>query len=270
MTAGIAWPYYMLGLAAALLAILFAVRERTAAASVSPDIGSAQTIGRREVQADASLVSASKTGYIMVMADGMGAEDLSVRIAEIACQAIEEQYSYYADRMNTALFFRSAMTIADKRVKNYLSGERGGVSLAIALITGERLYYALCGNARIYVLRKGELVSLCEPHIMRKFAETAYFAGRIDKETALSHLNDKRVYRYIGCEDFEPGEEELPVRLKVGDCVALMTDGVCISQRELVSALSGRDTARKLARKIISVCEAMNCEDNASVTVAKM
>jgi serine/threonine protein phosphatase PrpC len=266
-------PYTVVLSLAALLVILLFLRERIARAGAKDiDIGSAQTRGRRETQADAFTVSMSKNGYMMVVADGAGAEDLGVKLAEIACSAIEEQYTYYGSDMNIALFFKSAMTLANKRVHNYLGGERGGVSLTVALLCENKLHFAYAGNTVLAVLRKGELVPLYRGHTMREFAEKTFSEGKIERDEALTHLRDKRVYRYIGQEEFEFEGTAAPVQLKVGDLVVLMTDGVSDAlgfgrTREL---LSGRGDGRALAASVIAACESAFCDDNASVVIAKI
>jgi serine/threonine protein phosphatase PrpC len=248
------------------------LRARVAKSATFADIGCAQTKGKRETQADACAFSMSKSGYMMVVADGMGAEGLGVKLSKIACQAMEEQYSYYGNNMNTALFFKSAMTFANKRVCNYLGGERGGVSLSVALVIGMQLHFAYAGNTMLAVLRNGNLIPLYKGHTMREFAEKSYTEGKIGRDDALARLYDQRVYRYIGHEEFDFEGEALPVSLKPGDIVALMTDGVfsCLGMRAVGELLSERGDGRTLADKVIAACEQALCDDNASVIVAKI
>jgi serine/threonine protein phosphatase PrpC len=267
------WPHVLIGALALLLVILFVLRERTAkTVATQIDLGSGQTIGKRELQADVCSVASSKTGYMAVVADGMGAERFGVKISQIACEAVEERFSCYEDHMNTALFFKNAMTVADKRIKNYLGGERGGVSLTIAVIMGNRLYYSYCGNTRLAVWRRGSLISLYAGNTMREFAEKAYLSGKLKREDAVRRLNDKRVYRYLGMEDFRPEKEETPIRLESGDRIILMTDGVfeSVGRTELAGILAEKGSAQVLAEKVIAACEKAVCEDNASVVIAKV
>ncbi|MDR1245684.1 MAG: protein phosphatase 2C domain-containing protein [Clostridiales Family XIII bacterium] len=266
------WPYIFALSSALVVLLLLVFRERAAKEVTFVDIGGAQTKGRRETQADAFAVSMSKSGYMMVIADGMGAETLGVKLSKIACQAIEEQYSYYGNNMNTALFFKSAMAFANKRVCNYLGGERGGVSLVVALMIGKRLHFAYAGNTMLAVLRNGELIPLFKGHTMREFAEKSYAEGKLERDDALARLYDKRVYRYIGHEEFDFEGEGAPVSLKAGDVAILMTDGVfsCLGMRNTGELLSGRGDGRTLAGKVIAACERAFCDDNASVIVAKI
>jgi serine/threonine protein phosphatase PrpC len=267
------WPYGIVGLLAVSLVILLTVRERVVKKGMAGvSIGSAQARGRRESQADACSVSASRSGYLMIVADGMGAESFHVKISEIVCRVIEEQYSYYGSNMNTALFFKSAMALANKRVLNYLGGDRGGVSLTVALLIGSKLHFSHAGNTRLAVLRNGELISLYKGHTMREFAEKSYMTGTIGRDEALAHLYDQRVYRYIGHEEFDFEGEEMPVALKPGDIVALMTDGVfdSLGWRNICELLSESGNGRTLADKVIAACERVSCDDNASIVVAKI
>jgi serine/threonine protein phosphatase PrpC len=257
---------------AALLVILLVLRERANAGAANISVGGDRTRGRREVQADAWTAGSSRSGYMAAVADGMGQGTLSARLAEIACQAAEEQYARYGDDMNTARFLKDTMLLAHRRVKTRLGGERGGVSFTVIAIVGNRLHYARCGNTELAVLRNGNFVSLYRGHTMREFAERSFSAGELSREDALAHLNDKRVYRYIGHEDLEPDGEETPVRLRQGDIVVLMTDGVteCLGRPEIARLLAGKGSAAALAEGLVSACEKAFCEDNATAVVVKV
>jgi serine/threonine protein phosphatase PrpC len=268
-------PYALLFSLTLLLLVLLVIREKTArrVSSAGLDIGSALAVGRREVQADACLVSASKSGYLLAVFDGMGAERRSAKLSEIVCGAIEEQYSHYGNEhdTDTNLFFKSALSFADRRVKNFLADDGGGVSASVALVINDRLFYAYCGNTLLAVLRKGMFVPLYAGHTVRDFAEKAYLAGEMEREDALLFLSDKRVYRFVGSAEFEP-EIGTPVRLEKGDVIVLMTDGVfsSLGKREITDILSGKDDANALAKKLIEACEKADCDDNAAVLIARV
>lgn len=269
----IAGAYVVLFALAALLLVLLAVREHLARSVTEFETGCARTTGKRETQADICFASASRSGYLMVVADGMGAEHRATKSSEIASGIFEEQYTYYGNEsgINTALFFRNAFSLADRRVKHYLAGERGGVSLSAAVVIGDHLLCAHCGNTRLAVLRKGCLAPLYEGHTVRAFAEKLYLTGGLAREDAVAHLYDKRVYRCIGSETFEP-EICSPVQLQKGDRIILMTDGVfsALGLQKIAELLSEKRSAAVLAQRIVSACETAVCEDNAAVVVAKV
>jgi serine/threonine protein phosphatase PrpC len=268
-----ALPYAILFVLALFLVILLVLRERLAKGVTGFDIAYALTTGRRETQADACLVSASKSGYLMAVSDGMGAEYRGTKVSEIVCGILEEQYSYYGNesRMNAGLFFGNALSLADRRIKNYLAGERGGASLCAAVVIGDHLLCAYSGNARLAVLRKGCLVSLYEGHTVRELAQKTYLAGGIDQEAAIAYTGDRRVYSCLGCDSFE-SEICAPVQLQKGDRIILMTDGVffTLGWQRITEILSGKGSATALAQRIISACEAASCDDNAATVVAKV
>jgi serine/threonine protein phosphatase PrpC len=267
-----AWPHIAIGIMAMSLVILLALRERASAGVTNVSVGGAGTRGRREIQADAWTAASSRSGYMAAVADGMGKGTLSAVLARIACQTVEEQYAYHGDDMNTALFFKNTMSLAHRRVKTGAGGERCGVSLIVIVIVGDRLHYARCGNAELAVIRNGNFVSLCAGHTMREYAEKLFSEGKISREDAISHINDKRVYRYMGHEEFEPDGEETPVRLQPGDRVVLMTDGVIesLGRPEIARLLAGKGSGAALADELIQACKKSFCEDNATAVVVKV
>jgi serine/threonine protein phosphatase PrpC len=257
-----------------LLLVLFVVRERAAGNIFAGfDIGSAIALGKREAQADACLANISKSGYLLAVLDGIGAERKSAKLSEIAGGAIEEMYSRYGSEndINAALFFKTALSLANRRIKNFLSGERGGVSAAVALIIKDRLFYAYCGNALVSVFRNGVLVPLYAGHTVSDFAKKAYLAGEMKRAEAVSLLSDERVYRFVGGDEFEP-EVGTPVSLKKGDVILLMTDGVfsSLGKHEITDILSKKGDAVALANSLIAACENAGCEDNATALIMRV
>jgi NMD protein affecting ribosome stability and mRNA decay len=68
----------------------------------------------------------------------------------------------------------------------------------VVVIKDNYLHYAVVGNIKIAVFRKGDLVPVSAGHTIDMLVENKFVEGTITKEEALKRLEDKRVYNYLG------------------------------------------------------------------------
>ena len=234
------------------------------------DIGKSMTIGSREVQEDQIGTAETPAGIMAVLADGAGKAcggRIASRIAVDTCIDIFQDYNAFH---NPQHYFRKAFHYANKEILKALEQEnRGSASVGCVLISKGLLYYSLVGNVGIYVYREGNLVPVSSGHTIAVLAEEKFREGRISREEALTLLQNKRLYNYLGQDGFQDMELfDAPVRMKQGDIVVLMSDGLydLIGDRELEEVL-GR--ASDCQRKAYDMIELVNqnpgeMKDNAS------
>lgn len=235
------------------------------------DVGKSMTIGSREVQEDQAETLETDTGMMAVLADGAGQAyggRIASRIAVDTCVDIFKDYNAFN---NPQYYFRKAYHCANKEILKVLGDERrGSASAGCVLIREGFLYYAQVGNIKICVYREGTLVPVSTGHTVAVLAEQKFQEGTISREDALALLENQRLYNYLGQDGFRDIEYfDAPVRLKQGDIVVLMSDGIyeLLGFKEIETIL---EQASDCQRKAFDIIELVNqnpseTKDNASI-----
>lgn len=244
------------------------------------EIGCCKTIGSREVQEDFYQVTVTGNGMLAVLADGMGKELGGKIAAKKVIEVLRELFQEYNALDHPVYFFQKAFQTANREVLKLFDDGRGSAVVSAVLLregnfSGDlpTLYYAIVGNVKIAVLRNGELVPVGTGHTVNVLAENKYYCGDLTREDALIMLNEKRVYRYIGQDDFNDIEfYDVPVQLKKDDIVVLMSDGVYeeLDWRELEEYLGQKKSCKKIAFDIIEhINRKPGIKDNACIVLIR-
>lgn len=262
---------------AALGALLFALlllrmlaHERRPAPGT--DIGESMTIGSRQVQEDNYLTMETGSGILAVLADGMGREFGGRVASRIAVEAFGELFKDYNAFDNPQYYFRKAFNVANKEILNAVDEQRGGASVAAAMIRGGKLYYAVAGDVKIAVFRGEDLIPVSEGHTIDMLAQREFRSGRLTRQEAVALLEQHRLYNYVGQDGFKDIELfDTPLTLQSGDIVTLMSDGVynCLPWREIEAVLSGKQACQQKAFEIIERINNSRDDqkDNASIVL---
>ncbi len=268
-----------------ILAIYLFILILTAARFLSPAkaagrvmrrfrVGRAMTIGTRQVQEDNYGICQGPDAFLAVLADGMGKSYGGKVSSRIAVETLKDMFTCYQSAENPAYFFQRSFRMANSAILDELDDGRGGASVGAVLIRDNQLYYAVAGNVKVAVYRKGGLVPLSTGHTIDMLAEGKFMEGTITRQQALELLENKRLYNYIGQDGFEEIEFfDTPVRLKEKDIVVLMSDGLYegTDWRRIEELLAGRG---KLQQKAYEIIEAVNTgiqkeKDNASIVLVE-
>ncbi len=238
-------------------------------------IGKCMTIGDREIQEDDTGAVQKKNGTLLVLADGMGRAFGGRISSRLAVSAFLELFQEQSAFERPQYYFRRAFAAANQRILEELDDQRGGASVAAALITENRLFYALAGNVKVAVFRDGDLISVSEGHTIGVLAQQQFRAGRITREEALQILEKKRLYNYVGQDGFHDIEYfSEPITLQTGDLVVLLSDGVyeCLKWRDIEDILRVEAEAQDMALNIIEKVNDSPKEhkDNASVVLLRI
>ncbi len=268
-----------------ILAIYLFILILTAARFLSPAkaagrvmrrfrVGRAMTIGTRQVQEDNYGICQGPDAFLAVLADGMGKSYGGKVSSRIAVETLKDMFTCYQSAENPVYFFQRSFRMANSAILDELDDGRGGASVGAVLIRDNQLYYAVAGNVKVAVYRKGGLVPLSTGHTIDMLAEGKFMEGTITRQQALELLENKRLYNYIGQDGFEEIEFfDTPVRLKEKDIVVLMSDGLYegTDWKRIEELLAGRG---KLQQKAYEIIEAVNTgiqkeKDNASIVLVE-
>lgn len=227
---------------------------RTRAQTGKSFCGSAKTTGSQVIQADCAQAVRTGAGIMAVIADGIGKENTGKVCAQIAADALLDRYEPYCVLNNPEYFFRTAFYEANLRIQKTIGERKGGACLAAVFLNGRAMHYALAGDARIALLRGGELIPISVGQTMDVLAAHAYEKGKLSKKEAVWSMEEKRAWNYLGLDGFHEIETaERPIRLKPGDQIFLASKGIWQEltwaeiEDVLISPMSLQEKAERLA-----------------------
>lgn len=235
--------------------------------------GTAQTTGNREIQADALDIQIAAAGKLAVLADGIGKENTGKVCASLAVKEFVEAFSLYRSLNNPGYFFERTMYGLHRSMQKVLEERQGGASVGVVLLTEEKLHYAMAGQVRIALFRGGDLIPLCESQTVDVLAQRAYQEGKISRQETIWSLKDRKLWNYVGKDGFCQMEVcEVPVQLKRGDLVVMMTKGIYeeVPFTEMERILGNEMlTAQGKADRIVHCADESMAQDkeNGSITV---
>lgn len=254
-----------------LLKLFFDMQETTKDKE-KLDVGACMTIGGRDVQEDQYGWVTTAAGTMAVLADGAGKTfggRIASKLAVDTCLDIFQDYNAFH---NPQYYFRKAFHAANKEILKVLEDETyGSASVGCVLIRDGYLYYAVVGNVKVGVFRDGNLVAVSSGHTVAVLAEEKFREGRLSRQDAITMLENRRLYNYLGKDDFQDIELfDAPVHLKQGDIVVLMSDGVydLLGYKEIELILE--ETTTDCNEKAFKMMESVNqntseWKDNASI-----
>lgn len=233
------------------------------------------TIGSREIQEDEVGTLATTAGLLAVLADGMGKE-FGARIASrTAVGTFLDLFRDYNAFDNPQYYYRKAFNAENRAILKEFGDEGyGAASVGAAMIQQNWLYYAVVGNVKICIYRKGDLVPVSAGHTLDVLAEDHFKTGKLSREDALVMLENHRLYNYLGQDGFKDIELfDRPIALQPGDVVVLMSDGIydLIPWKDLESILAAGQDCQSMAYEIIEQVNQNKSEnkDNASIILIR-
>lgn len=233
-----------------------------------------QTIGTREVQEDKLDIAESPRGLFAVVSDGIGRRNGGKISSKIAIETFVDLFERLNPFDNPEYFFKQSYNIVNREILKFVDEDRCGACVSCVLIEKNVLYYAVVGNVKIAVYRKGDLVPISNGHTLDALAKEKFIKGEISKNRLRFMLNQTRVYNYVGQDGFKDIEiYKEPIQLQRGDIVAIFTDGVynTVSWMDIEGELSQKTDINMKATNIIEqVKKEPDEKDNATVVLIKV
>ena len=147
-------------------------------------------------------------------------------------------------------------------------------AVSAVMIQGGFLFYGIVGNVKIAVFRNEELIPLGTGHTVDVLAQDKYLEGVLTREDALSMLQEKRIYNYLGRDGFkEIRFYDKPVRLQEGDVVAIFSNGMqeSVTWKEMEDCLARKKSCKRMAFDLVElVNQKKGDKDNASVILIRV
>lgn len=177
---------------------------------------------------------------LMVLADGMGGHPHGDRAAETALQVLSEQFlsqavpgltlpGSFLDRA-----FRQAHNTLLSQAAQWQLEENHRTTLVACLVQRGLLWWAHCGDSRLYLVRGGELVMRTRDHSFAELSEALHGAGVPGDPPVPAHI----LFSCLGGHRLPMVDRGGPWSLAEGDRILLCSDGLWGSLSDL-SVLQG-------------------------------
>ena len=214
----------------------------------SIQIANIQGIGAREEQQDSfgvtDVMNLNK-GVFAVVADGMGGVANGMEISRaITSNMLNIFQSFPSDAYDPVTMLLGMVTDTQEKVRMLIEqhgNELSGSTVVAAIINNDSLHFVSVGDSRIYLWRGDALVLLNREHNCATYLDEQAARGEISLAEARNTPQRAALTSFIGLDGhLQIDNNATPVKLKGGDRVVLMSDGVfaTLSEDELADALS--------------------------------
>lgn len=215
------------------------------------NIGNAQNIGARENQQDSFGISdvqnkelCSEKGVISIVADGMGGLENGAEVSAIVTSSILNYFNSQKFHSNESIELLNMLMAANNNVNNFLTQNgrgKSGSTVVATLVKDMDMYWISVGDSRIYLYREGRLIQVNREHNYGADLDEQAARGLISVEEARNDPQRHALTSYIGMGELERIDRNIhPLKLKDGDRILLMSDGVfgTLSDEEIVESMS--------------------------------
>lgn len=243
-------------------------------------IGKLHEQGERSGQQDCFGISDESLiqthGLLAIVADGMGGLSDGDKVSVKAVETILDGFAMYQGvcTPEQQLIFLARQAVESV---NELLGpselKKSGSTLVMALVRDDRLSFLSVGDSRIYLYRNDVLLQLNREHIFRNKLALDAINGDIALQEIYTDARKSSLISFLGMGRLEyidmPAE---PVRLRPGDKLLLMSDGVynALEEEELsVCMKSDPGEAAERMKELIQKKAYAN-QDNYTAVIMEM
>lgn len=218
------------------------------------NVASYTNIGGRNENEDSIYVQQTEDLILAAVADGLGGHGGGKIASECAIQMLQEQQErlFSADEsvleavcaeINEAVLSRQSATIRMK------------TTLALAIISPDKLAFLHVGDSRIYLFRQGAIRYQSQDHSV---SQIAVLTGAIKPEQIRFHEDRNKVLRSLGSENGAAPEIKIEAEpLYAGDAVLLCTDGFWeyVTEKEMANLLKPAKNAEDWLKRMTRVVQ---------------
>jgi serine/threonine protein phosphatase PrpC len=208
------------------------------------DTAEISLIGDRSENQDRVAVVRRRNGVFLVVVDGMGGHADGRRAAEVATDSLAETFANAPKTIeDPADFLTRAVLRAHEAVVEIGDGllleEKPRATCAACLVVEDHAWWAHVGDARVYLLRGGEVLQRTRDH---SHVEVLLRDGVITEDEIPGHPMRHYVESCLGGESAMPelGETSVTV-LEPGDVLLACSDGLWsgVPDEEIAASVAG-------------------------------
>ena len=196
--------------------------------------------GGRQLNEDRMGYSYTRSSGILLLADGMGGHPEGEVAAQLALQAMSALYQKQATPVieDVTAFLTSAIMAAHRQIIKYAI-EKGMLdtprtTVVAAVVQNGTATWVHCGDSRLYLVRKGQLVVRTRDHSYLEQPPKGHTPTRLSE-----HTNRNILFTCLGSPAKPLFDIAGPVALQQGDKLMLCSDGLwgTLSDDEIVEQL---------------------------------
>ncbi|MGH8478561.1 MAG: SUMF1/EgtB/PvdO family nonheme iron enzyme [Gammaproteobacteria bacterium] len=241
------------------------------------DIAGAQSIGDREVQEDAFLIShLGDAATLLIVADGMGGHAAGNIASNMAVQSCNRHLCHHHESRDLPALLREAVLEANKTIADMVhetEALRGmGCTLVAVVAHDATLSWASVGDSHLYLVRGGGISKLNADHSYGGFLDRMAALGQpVEPEPGCARnmlmcaLTGEEIME-IDCPD--PG-----IRISSGDWLLASSDGLnTLNRDDIIAIAGGASSVRECAERLLqAVAEArVKNQDNTTVVAIRV
>lgn len=212
-----------------------------------------------------SFDAITQAPVLLAVCDGMGGEDSGEVASETAVKKLAEMETVIKNTSPEKLSETVQAYIDNVDLNLKICGKRMGTTLALAVITENRLSCFNVGDTRIYCMKAGKLMQMTHDHT---FGAEMARKNRINIDQARNCKNGKKLTRCIGIGDHNSAEELTVNREKCR--LMICSDGLTdmVSASEIEKILAGTTHTSDAAEQCMQSALKHGGKDNITVIVA--
>ena len=205
----------------------------------SIEIGNCQGTGEREEQQDAFGFSPSSKwkdkGFLAVLCDGMGGLDSGATISNKLVADIIKEFPYSFDELKNGWILDS---LSAEIYSEYFG--RGGTTVIITYLKGDKLWFASVGDSDLLLLRNGRIYAMNQRQEYGNSLLMRVAEGALSIDQALTHRDAPALTEYMGGKHANPDYSIDPWQVEDNDIYLLCSDGISdtLSFEEIREAMS--------------------------------
>ena len=185
--------------------------------------------GGRRINQDRMGYCFTRDALLMVLADGLGGHALGEVAAQQALQTLARQFQTQARPAirNPADFLQDTVMLAHREIHRYAEANRLAdvprTTVVCCLIQNGQIHWAHAGDSRLYLIRKGTLLTRTRDHSK---IENLLQQERVLPMAEANHPERNQLYNCLGSPNLPLIDIGGPVRLEPGDVAMLCSDGL--------------------------------------------
>jgi protein phosphatase len=220
-------------------------------------------------------------GLVMVVADGMGGQaagEVASRMVLVTLTHLILNHPEWALKVNE----KSAADIQERVVARYQALDAAladrmqedpalkgmGTTLTFAYSIGLDVFIAHAGDSRAYLLHDGSVRQLTRDDT---YVQRLVDAGMLSREAAAGHQLRNALTNVLGGGKRAVDVELERLRVAVGDCLLLCSDGLTgtMSDDEIAGILGRTGSAAESCRRLVDLALERGAPDNVTAIVAR-
>ncbi len=169
----------------------------------------------------------ARRGRVIIVADGMGGHQGGGEASQIAVNAVNKNYFESAEETPAKALvagFQAAHQQILDYARNHPELDGMGTTCTAAVLMGHSMYYAHCGDCRLYLVRNGSISCLTRDHsLVGQLVES----GAITREEAAVHPQRHILSAALGSGDEVSADvSSEPTEVQTGDILMICSDGL--------------------------------------------